>query len=209
VRRISKSLVEEGIAVLSFDFTGLGESEGDFADTNFSSNLDDLVAAAEYLRREHKAPEILVGHSLGGAAVLAAAHRIEGARVVATIAAPSETTYLARKLEPAADEAGPEGEARVDIAGRKFRIRKQLVEDLREQNLRDHIGKLDRPLLVFHSPVDSVVSIEHARRIFDAARHPKSFVSLDGADHLLIEDPRDARVVGKLLAVWAGRYLEA
>lgn len=208
VRRISKSLVEEGIAVLSFDFTGLGESEGDFADTNFSSNLDDLVAAADYLRREHKAPEILVGHSLGGAAVLAAAHRIEGARVVATIAAPSETTFLARKLEPAADEAGPAGEAEVDIAGRKFRIRKQLVEDLREQNLRDHIGKLDKPLLVFHSPVDSVVSIEHARRIFDAARHPKSFVSLDGADHLLIKDPRDARVVGKLLAAWAGRYLQ-
>jgi putative redox protein len=208
VRRISKSLVEEGIAVLSFDFTGLGESEGDFADTNFSSNLDDLVAAADYLRREHMAPEILVGHSLGGAAVLAAAHRIEGARVVATIAAPSETTHLARKLEPATDKAGPAGEAEVDIAGRKFRIRKQLVEDLREQNLREHISKLNKPLLLFHSPEDKVVSIDHARRIFEAARHPKSFISLDGADHLLIENPRDAAVVGKLLAAWAGRYVE-
>jgi putative redox protein len=207
VRRISRSLVEEGIGVLSFDFTGLGESEGDFADTSFSSNLDDLVAAADYLRREHRPPEILVGHSLGGAAVLAAAHRIPESRVVATIGAPSETAHLVHALGPAAQEAEARGEALVDVAGRRFRIRRQLVEDLKEQRLRQQVGQLGRPLLIFHSPVDKVVSIDHARRIYEAARHPKSFVSLDGADHLLLSDTRDGQLVGRMLAAWAERYV--
>jgi putative redox protein len=207
VRRISRFLVEEGIGVFTFDFTGLGESEGDFADTSFSSNLEDLVAAAGYLREEHRAPEILVGHSLGGAAVLAAAGRIPESRAVATLAAPSETSHLVHALGSAARRAEAGGEAEAEIGGRTFRIRRQLVEDLREQNLRDAIAGLGKPLLIFHSPVDRVVPIDHARKIYEAAKHPKSFVSLDGADHLLLKDPRDSQLVGKLLAAWAGRYV--
>ena len=207
MRRLSETLAGEGIAVLSFDFTGLGESEGEFADTNFSSNLDDLVAAADFMRREHRAPDVLIGHSLGGAAVLAAAHRIPETRLVATIAAPSETESLLEKLGPVAEEAERRGEALAVIAGRTFSIRRQLVEDLRRQKLEEHIARLGKPLLIFHSPSDSTVSIEHARRIYQAARHPKSFISLNAADHLLQDDPRDARLVGEVTAACARRYL--
>jgi putative redox protein len=203
---ISRALVERGIAVFRFDFTGIGESEGDFADTDFSSNLDDLEAAADFLRREHRAPQILVGHSLGGAAVLAAAERITEARAVATIGAPSDTDHLRDTLIRQAPELEEKEEAEVTLGGRKFRIRQKLLQDLSQGSLTRAIGELGRPLLIFHSPVDEIVGIDHARRIYEAAKHPKSFVSLDDADHLLT-DPRDARYVGQVLAAWAGRYV--
>jgi uncharacterized OsmC-like protein/alpha/beta superfamily hydrolase len=205
---ISRTLVERGIAVFRFDFTGIGESEGDFADTNFSSNLADLVAAGEYLRREHEAPRVLVGHSLGGAAVLAAARRFPEAAAVATIGAPSDTQHLGNILVSQAPEIEDRGEAEVRLGGRSFTVRRQLLDDLAEQSMGDCIAGLGKALLVLHSPVDEVVGIDHARRIYEAAKHPKSFVSLDDADHLLTRQ-RDARYAGEVLAAWARRYVEA
>lgn len=206
-RWITEGLVNEGFSVLRFDFTGLGESEGDFADTNFSSNLADLVAAADWMRKNHAAPELLVGHSLGGAAVLAAAPSIPESRAVATIGAPSDTEHLGTMLRRSAPEIDSAGEAEVELAGRPVRIKKQLLEDLAEQPMRDRIAELGRALLIFHSPTDETVDIDHAARIFGAARHPKSFISLDGADHLLIRREADAHFVADVLAAWAHRYV--
>jgi putative redox protein len=208
VSRISRALVRRGIAVLRFDFTGLGESEGEFAETDFSSNLEDLLAAAETLRQKYRAPELLIGHSLGGAAVLVAASEVPEAVAVATLGAPSDTQHLRDTLLSSAPELADEAEAEVTLAGRTFRIRRQLLEDLDRHKVLPAVGELDRALLVCHSPVDEVVDVDHARRIFEAARHPKSFLSLDQADHLLIRDPRDARWVADMLAAWASRYLE-
>ena len=207
VRRISQSLVEEGIAVFAFDFTGLGESEGAFADTNFSSNIADLEAAARFMESEIGAPALLVGHSLGGAAVLAAAHRLESVRAVATIGAPSDPAHLVTTLEEAAPELATAGEAEVTLAGRPFRIKRQLLDDLKEQRLIELVSTLGRPLMIFHSPVDETVSVDHAAVLYQAARHPKSYVSLDTADHLLLQKPEDAALVGQVLAAWVKRYL--
>ena len=206
---ISRELVDRRIAVLRFDFTGVGESEGDFAETNFSSNLADLVAAADFLRAHDDAPQILIGHSLGGSAVLAAAPRIPESVAAATIAAPADTHHLRDILAAQAPEIETAGAAVVDVMGHRVRIAKQMLEDLVRQDLEAAIADLGRALLVFHSPDDEVVSIEHARRIFAAARHPKSFISLDGADHLLIAREQDARYVAEMLATWARRYLRA
>jgi len=203
---ISRTLVERGIAVLRFDFTGLGESGGDFADTNFSSNLQDLVAAGDWMRQEHEAPRILVGHSLGGAAVLAGARFFEEAVAVATIGAPSDTQHLGDMLLSKAPEIEDKGQADVRLAGREFTIKKQLLEDLEEQTMQECVAGLDKALLILHSPIDNQVGIDHARRIYLAAKHPKSFVSLDDADHLLTNQ-RDARYAGEVLAAWAGRYV--
>jgi len=203
---ISRALVERGIAVFRFDFTGLGESEGDFADTNFSSNVDDLEAAADFLRAEYQAPQILIGHSLGGAAVLAAAGRVPEARAVATIGAPAETAHLKETLIRRAPELEESEEAEVSLGGRSFRIKQQLLRDLEGESLSRAIRELGRALLIFHSPVDTIVPVDQARKIYEAARHPKSFVSLDQADHLLT-NLRDARYVGEVLAAWAGRYV--
>jgi putative redox protein len=207
VRRISRALVDEGVAVFTFDFTGLGESEGDLADTNFSSNLDDLEAACRHLEAVLEPPSLLLGHSLGGAAVLAVAERIPEVKAVATIGAPSDPAHLARTLERAAPQLAAEAEAQVSLGGRPFRIRQQLLEDLRGQRLRDAIANLSRPLLIFHSPIDDIVGIEHARKIYDAAKHPKSFISLDSADHLLFQNPEDAAFIGRALAAWMTRYV--
>lgn len=205
---ISRALVDRGIAVLRFDFTGVGESEGDFAETDFSSNLDDLVAAADFLRGRYQAPGLLLGHSLGGTAVLAAAERIPEARAVATIAAPSGTEHLRNILIRLAPELEARGEAEVDLGGdRRFRVRKELLDDLAEDHLQGVLHGLRRPLLLFHSPVDNTVDVEHAHRLFEAAKHPKSYISLGLADHLLSKE-RDARYVGEILAAWAGRWLE-
>ncbi len=204
---ISHALVARGIAVLRFDFTGIGESEGDFAETGFSSNLEDLVAAADFLRREREAPRLLVGHSLGGCAVLAAAERIPEALAVATIGAPSDTGHLKQALVRLAPDLEARGEAKIHLGGRPFRVRRELLDDLAAEHLAGVLERLHRPLLIFHSPVDNVVGLDHARRLFEMARHPKSFISLDGADHLLSRE-RDARYAGEMLAVWAGRYLE-
>ena len=206
VRRISRSLAEEGIAVFSFDFTGLGESGGEFADTNFSSNIEDLEAAARFMESEVGAPALLVGHSLGGAAVLAVAHRLESVRAVATIGAPSDPAHLLTTLG-VARELVVADEAEVTIAGRSFRIKRQLLDDLKEQRLLKLVDTLGRPLMIFHSPVDETVSVDHAAVLYRAARHPKSYLSLDMADHLLLKDPEDAAFVGKVLAAWVKRYI--
>ena len=205
--RVAAALAEEGIATLRFDFTGLGDSEGDFANTNFSSNIDDLVAAADFLRREFTAPKILVGHSLGGAAVLAAAGRIPEAVAVATIGAPSDVSHLLRRFEASMPDITEKGEAVVQLEGRPFTIRHQFIEDLAGHKLTDAIAVLGKALMVFHSPVDDVVSIDHAAKIFAAAKHPRSFVSLDHADHLLT-NKADALFVGNVLGAWASRYLD-
>ena len=204
--RISTALAERGIAVLRFDFTGLGNSEGDFANTDFSSNVEDLVAAAAHLRNSARAPALLVGHSLGGAAVLAAAAKIPEVRAVATLAAPAEPAHVKGLLRGSIEEIEAEGAAEVLLAGRPFTIRKSFLDDVSESRLAPAIGALERALLVFHSPVDELVDIDHARRIYEAARHPKSFVAIDGADHLLTRR-RDAEFVADLLCAWAQRYV--
>jgi uncharacterized OsmC-like protein/pimeloyl-ACP methyl ester carboxylesterase len=205
--RISRGLVEEGFGVLRFDFTGLGSSGGEFANTTFSSNVEDLIRAADFLRDSYQAPRILIGHSLGGAAVLAAAGRIPEASAVATIGAPCDPAHVTRLFDPAMLEALRRvGDVPVQIGGRPFRIRRQFLDDINEQHLHDAISHLRRPLLVFHSPRDELVDIDTARRIFEAAKHPKSFVSLDDADHLLSR-PADAAYVASVLAAWASRYL--
>jgi putative redox protein len=206
--RIAQGLTGHGIAVLRFDFTGLGASEGEFANTNFSSNVGDLLAAADWLRAELEAPKLLIGHSLGGAAVLAAAKGMTEARAVCTIAAPSEPSHVVRHFQPAIAEIEARGEAEVLLAGRPFRIRKQFLEDIAAQQLTDDIARLGRPLLVFHSPLDQVVGVDNAGRIFEAAKHPKSFVSLDNADHLLSRR-EDAAFVADIIAAWGKRYLGA
>lgn len=205
--RMAEALAAKGIAVLRFDFTGLGGSAGDFANTDFSSNVADLLKAADYLRREHEAPSILIGHSLGGAAVLAAAGEIPEAKAVATLAAPADPAHVARLFTEQRPEIEARGAAEVDIAGRKFSISREFLEDIEEQKLTDKIGELRRALLIFHSPRDSVVGIENAERIFVAAKHPKSFVSLDHADHLL-GGKADAAWAADVLAAWAARYIE-
>ena len=205
IRLISEQMTAEGLALLRFDFTGLGQSEGEFAETTFTSNLDDLEAAAAFLEREHRAPRALVGHSLGGAAVLAVANRLDPVRCVATIAAPSEPTHVRHLLTGA--DFDDSGRAQVSIGGRPFEIGKGFVEDLERHDLTDDIGAMNRPLLIFHSPTDTIVGIDQAERIFKAAKHPRSFVSLGKADHL-VSDERDARFLGHVLAAWARRYVE-
>jgi len=204
--RIARTLADHGIAVLRFDFTGLGASEGEFANTNFSSNVADLVAAANHLRRAHEAPQLLIGHSLGGAAVLAAAGEIPEVRAVVTISAPSDPVHVAGLFREHVDQIRAEGEAEVQLAGRPFRIKHQFLQDAAEQRLAQHIGRLRRALLVMHSPVDDTVDIDNATKIFLAARHPKSFISLADADHLLTR-PADAVYAADLIAAWSGRYL--
>jgi uncharacterized OsmC-like protein/fermentation-respiration switch protein FrsA (DUF1100 family) len=208
VVNISRALTQQRIAVLRFDFTGLGESEGEFADTTFSSNIEDLVAAAEYMGRELEAPAILVGHSLGGAAVLQAASHIQAVRAVATIGAPFDPAHVKHLFEGSLEEIEERGEADVVLAGRRFTVGRQFVRDLDGHRMEETIAGLGRPLLIFHSPVDQTVSIDNAALIYKAARHPKSFVSLDNADHLLL-DPRDSLYVGSVLAAWAHRYIDA
>jgi putative redox protein len=207
VARVSRALAAEGVAVLRFDFTGLGESEGDFAATTFSSNVDDLVSAAGYLERAFEAPKLLIGHSLGGAAVLQAAAHIPSVAAVATIAAPAALDHLAGMLRSSSAEIEETGEAEVEIGGRPFRIREALVKDLDAVNMREAISRLGAALMVLHSPGDRTVSIEHGNEIFGSAQHPKSFVSLDTADHLLSE-AEDARFAGEMIATWAKRYVD-
>ncbi|RMH11850.1 MAG: alpha/beta fold hydrolase, partial [Gemmatimonadetes bacterium] len=205
---VSRALAQRGLGVLRFDFTGLGESEGDFADTTFSSNVEDLLAAADFMEREHGAPSLLVGHSLGGAAVLRAAHDLASVRAVATIGAPADPAHVLGHLRDSLDRIEEVGEAEVSIGGRAFRVRRRFVDDLRASRPQEWVSTLDRALLLLHSPVDTVVGIENARRLYELARHPKSFVSLDDADHLLSR-PGDAEYVGSVLTAWAERYLPA
>ena len=204
---VSAALAERGIAVLRFDFTGLGGSDGDFAGTNFSSNVEDLVSAADYLRQHYRAPAILVGHSLGGSAVLAAARRVPEAVAVATIGSPFDPAHVLHLIKDR-EAVERDGEAEVDIGGRPFRIRRQFLEDIAGSKLGDEVANMGKALLVMHSPRDSVVGVDNATRIFAAARHPRSFISLDPADHMLSRR-EDALYAGNILASWAARYLPA
>lgn len=205
-RNIAQALVAEGLGVLRFDFTGLGESEGEFAATSFSSNVADLVAAAKFLEAEHAAPKVLVGHSLGGTAVLQAAASIASSVAVATINAPASASHVARLFGAQREQIERDGEAEVLLAGRPFRIRRQFLEDLERQGLPESVRELRRALLIMHAPRDTTVDIDNAARLFTHALHPKSFISLDKADHLLSRD-EDSRYAGAVLAAWASRYL--
>ena len=204
--RVAQALAARGVAVLRFDFTGLGHSDGEFANTNFSSNIADLVAAADWLRATHAAPQLLIGHSLGGAAVLMAAGEIPEIRAVATIGAPADAAHVAHNFAAHVERIEADGAAEVTLAGRKFTIRKQFLDDLKDTRARERIGALKKPLLIFHAPLDETVGIDNAKVIYEAAKHPKSFVSLDGADHLLTR-PEDAIYVADMLSAWAARYL--
>jgi alpha/beta superfamily hydrolase len=204
--RIAQALTEHGIAVLRFDFTGLGASEGEFANTNFSSNVADLVAAADYLRAAHRAPAMLIGHSLGGAAVLAAAGAIAEVKAVVTVAAPSDPSHVTGLFREHLEQIAAAGEAQVQLAGRPFRIKRQFLDDVAAHQLKGKIAALRLALLVMHAPKDSTVDVGNAMDIFTAAKHPKSFISLDDADHLLTRKD-DAVYVANLIAAWSARYI--
>ncbi|MBB34011.1 MAG: osmotically inducible protein C [Hirschia sp.] len=204
--RISARLADLGFGVLRFDFTGLGDSDGDFSNTNFSSNIEDLVAAAHWMEAEGMAPSLAIGHSLGGAAVIAAAKQLPMVKAFATLGAPSEPGHLEEQLAGSTCQIEKEGSAEVDLAGRQFLIRKQFLDDIRHDRVQKAASELRRPLLVMHAPLDETVSIDNATQIFLAARHPRSFVSLDEADHLLTRR-EDADYAASVIAAWAGRYL--
>ena len=206
-KRIAVALAAKGVAVLRFDFTGLGSSEGDFANSTFTSNIADLVRAADHLRQTRGAPAILIGHSLGGAAILAAAEQIPDARAVVTIAAPSDPAHVTGLFVDRIEDIRRHGKAEVSLAGRPFTIRSQFLDDIAEHGLMAHVTRLHKALLILHAPTDDTVGIDNATRIFVAAKHPKSFVSLAGADHLL-SDRRDAAYVAEIIAAWASRYLD-
>lgn len=203
---LARALCREKIALLRFDFAGLGQSEGDFADTTLSGNVADLEAAAAYLSEHHQAPQLLIGHSFGGAAILHAARRLVGVRAVVTIAAPYDPQHVTRHLIPVCDQIEAQGEAEISIGGRSITLRRSLLDDLSGSDPAEVIGNLDAALLVMHAPGDKVVSIDNAASIYLAAKHPKSFITLDTADHLL-SDQQDARYAGSLIATWAKRYL--
>jgi alpha/beta superfamily hydrolase len=205
--RIAQALGTRGIAVLRFDFTGIGASEGEFANAGFSANVADLVAAADHLRRTHRTPALLIGHSLGGAAVLAAAAEVPEARAVVTIAAPADPAHTTGLFKDRIPEINARGEAEVVLAGRSFRIRREFLDDLAGQRLIERIARLQKALLVFHAPLDETVGIDNANRIFTAAKHPKSFISLAGTDHLLSRKS-DAMYVGHVIEAWVDRYLD-
>jgi uncharacterized OsmC-like protein/fermentation-respiration switch protein FrsA (DUF1100 family) len=207
-KRIAVALAAKGIAVLRFDFTGLGSSEGDFANSTFSSNVADLVGAADHLRKTYEAPALLIGHSLGGAAVLAAAGQIPEATAVVTIGAPSDPIHVTGHFADSIETIRKDGQAQVSLAGRPFTIKREFLDDIAEHSLMGHIAKLHKALLVMHAPTDDTVSIDNATRIFVAAKHPKSFVSLSGADHLL-SNRRDSAYVADVITAWASRYLDS
>ena len=204
--KIARELTEQSIAVLRFDFTGLGNSDGDFSNSNFSSNISDLLAAADFLRRAHQAPTLLIGHSLGGAAVLASASDIPESKAVVTIGAPGDVRHIKHLFKDSIESIEKLGTLTVQLAGRDFTIKRQFLEDIDEHRLEEKVARLKRALLVFHSPLDDTVSIDQAQRIFLVAKHPKSFVSLDQADHLL-SGSKDAEYVARCIAAWVSPYI--
>ena len=205
---IDRELTAAGIGVLRFDFSGLGGSEGDFTQSDLSSNGTDLLDAAAFLDENYDAPRLLIGHSMGGAAVLRVAAQIPSVRAVVTIAAPAEANHLGEKLGRAREEARKRGDAQVSIGGQNFTLRREFFDDLERAGMRSYISELNKPLLILHSPADRTVEVENAGAIFQAASHPKSFVSLGKADHLML-DERDARYAGRVIAAWASHYLQA
>lgn len=208
IGNISRALTQSGVAVLRFDFTGIGESEGEFADTNFSSNINDLVCAAEFMKQEYEAPQILVGHSLGGAAVIVVAAQLESVRAIATIGAPAEASHVRQLFHGSVEDIRHAGKACVAIGGREFTITQQFVEDIESDKVRTALHGLRRALLIMHSPQDEIVGIDNAAELYTNARHPKSFITLDGADHLLSRSV-DSLYTGTLIAAWAQRYIHA
>ena len=206
VKNISNGLTRKGIAVLRFDFTGLGESEGDFADTNFSSNVNDLIDAAKYMEENYEAPSILVGHSLGGAAVILAASELDFVKAVVTIGAPYEPEHVKHLLQDGIEEIKESGQATVSIGGRPFKIKKQFLDDIQSVKTKEVLGDFGKALLVLHSPQDLTVSIDNAAKIYHAAKHPKSFITLDGADHLL-SNKEDSLYAGHVIGSWVIRYI--
>ncbi len=207
VSRIARALQEAEIALFRFDYTGLGASDGDFANTNFSSNVNDLIAAADFMRKNFEAPQILVGHSLGGTAALAAASSIPEVKAVATIGSPCNTAHVKNNFAKHLDEINEKGQAEVILGGRKFNIKKQFLDDIANQDMPTKISNLKKALLVMHSPIDKIVGIINAQKIYEYAKHPKSFVSLDKADHLLAGSPTDSQYVASVLTAWVSRYL--
>jgi putative redox protein len=207
IRNISRALNKEGIAVLRFDFTGLGESEGDFIDTNFSSNINGLIDAAKFVKENYQAPSIIIGHSLGGAAAIFAAKQIESVKAVATIGAPSSPDHVQHLFGSDISEIEKDGVAKISISGREFNLAKQFIDDIESKSMEACIKSLRKPLLVIHSPQDIVVGIQNAKEIYSNAFHPKSFISIDGADHML-SNKKDSNYVGGVIAGWVGRYID-
>jgi pimeloyl-ACP methyl ester carboxylesterase len=207
VNRISRALNDDGIAVFRFDFTGLGQSEGNFSNTNFTSNVNDILSAAEHMREHLAPPAVMMGHSLGGAATFIAANQVPEVRAVATIGAPANAVNVLKQFGDDLKTIEQEGEADVLLGGRPFVIKKQFVDDARSQDLLAEVASLKKPLLVMHSPIDNTVDIDHARQIYEAAMHPKSFVSLDTADHLLMEKAADGQYVARVISAWASQYI--
>lgn len=206
LNNINQALTENRIAVLRFDFTGLGTSQGSFADTNFSSNIGDIIAAAEFLDLNYEAPKLLIGHSFGGAVVIHAAAKIQSCAAVVTIATPSNLTSIRILLMSKKDELEENGEAVFTISGRQFRIKKQFLDDIERTSMGEAIKNLNKPILICHSPLDDIVDIKNAYQIFEMAKHPRSFLSLDKADHLL-SDESNGKYVGQLIANWASKYI--
>jgi len=204
---ISKSLASKGYGILRFDFTGLGDSEGEFENTNFSSNVDDLLAAAEFLKKEYQAPSMIIGHSLGGAAALFASKELESVKCMVTINAPSNLSHVQKHFESSLDEIEKEGFANIKIGGRSFKIKKQFINDLKKNQDASALKDIRKSLLIMHSPQDEIVSIDHAEELYKAAWHPKSFVSLDGADHML-STKADSEYVGTVISAWASKYIK-
>ncbi|MFV8226057.1 alpha/beta fold hydrolase [Christiangramia aquimixticola] len=205
---ISRSLASHGFGVLRFDFTGLGESEGDFEDTNFSGNVEDLISAADFLKENYSSPSLIVGHSLGGAAALFASKKIESIKCMATINSPSNLSHIKQHFESSLDQIKKDGFANINIGGRGFKIKKQFVEDLEKNNDSNALKEIKKALLILHSPQDNIVSVDHAEDLYRSAWHPKSFISLDGADHLL-SDKKDSEYTGNIIAAWSSRYIES
>jgi len=208
VKNISRALTENGFGVLRFDFTGLGESPGDFSETNFSSNLEDLFRIEEYLSKNYKSPTLIVGHSLGGAAAIIGGAKIETVRAIATIGAPASIPHVKHLINDSLDEINTKGFANVSIGGRPFKLKKQFIDDLEKNDVKTVLNKINKAILIVHSPQDSIVGIDNATQIYHAAKHPKSFVSIDGADHLLM-NPIDSVYVGNVIGSWATRYVES
>lgn len=204
--RIARALKDNGIAVVRFDFTGIGASEGDFSNTNFSSNIEDLVTAADFMRTTYQAPALIIGHSLGGAAVLAAAHKIAEIKAVVTLCSPAHVAHVAENFKNHVSDIMENGQAEVCLVGRSFTIKRQFLEDVQGFQLKDLVENLDKALLIMHSPTDVTVSINNASQLFGWAKHPKSFVSLDNADHLITRKA-DAEYAGKVIVAWADRYI--
>ncbi|MGM0636282.1 MAG: alpha/beta fold hydrolase [Bacteroidota bacterium] len=207
VKNISNGLTEEGYAVLGFDFTGLGESEGDFSETDFSHDIEDLIQAADYLKENYQPPNLIIGHSLGGTASIYAAKEIESIKAFVCIASPYQPKHVKHLFKADMDQIEKDGEAEVDVGGRNFKIKKSFLDDLEERSKENFLADIKKSFLVLHSPQDKIVAIENAEKLYKDAKHPKSFISLDGANHLLT-DKQDSLYAGKVIAGWAMRYLD-